>query len=207
MTQSAEVTAKDLSSSTATLAVNDLAPVNLPICKATLGPDVIDVTQLAKVNRFTYDPGFLSTASCSSKITFIDGEKGPPGAGKGTQAEFLTTFYHIPKISTGDILRDPAIQDTPVGLQIKALMDAGQLISDKIIIELVESRIQQADCMNGFLFDGFPRTLLQAEAIRSNGIFIDFFFSIFFVTNNRVFGKLSMNANLMGAASDGHCSD
>ena len=76
MTQSAEVTAKDLSSSTATLTVNDLAPVNLPICKATLGPDVIDVTQLAKVNRFTYDPGFLSTASCSSKITFIDGDKG-----------------------------------------------------------------------------------------------------------------------------------
>ena len=76
MTQSAEVTAKDLSSSTVTLTVNDLAPVNLPICKATLGPDVIDVTQLAKVNRFTYDPGFLSTASCSSKITFIDGDKG-----------------------------------------------------------------------------------------------------------------------------------
>lgn len=103
---------------------------------------------------------------------------GPPGAGKGTQAEFLTTFYHIPKISTGDILRDPAIQATPVGLQIKALMDAGQLISDRVIIELVESRIQQADCANGFLFDGFPRTLPQAEAIRSNGIFIDFVIEI-----------------------------
>lgn len=103
---------------------------------------------------------------------------GAPGAGKGTQAKFLTTFYHIPQISTGDMLRAAVNQGTPVGLQAKALMDSGQLISDRVIIELIESRIQQADCANGFLFDGFPRTLPQAEAIRSNRIFIDFVIEI-----------------------------
>lgn len=103
---------------------------------------------------------------------------GAPGAGKGTQAKFLTTFYHIPQISTGDMLRAAVSQGTPLGLQVKTLMDSGQLISDKVIIELIESRIQQGDCANGFLFDGFPRTLPQAEAIRSNGIFIDFVIEI-----------------------------
>lgn len=103
---------------------------------------------------------------------------GAPGAGKGTQAKFLTTFYNIPQISTGDMLRAAVNQGTAVGLQAKALMDAGQLISDKVIIELIDSRIQQADCINGFLFDGFPRTLPQAEAIRFKGIFIDFVIEI-----------------------------
>lgn len=103
---------------------------------------------------------------------------GAPGAGKGTQATFLTAYYHIPQISTGDMLRAAVSQGTPVGLQAKALMDSGQLISDKVIIKLVEARIQQTDCMNGFLFDGFPRTLPQAEAIRSNGICIDFVIEI-----------------------------
>lgn len=103
---------------------------------------------------------------------------GPPGAGKGTQAKFLTAYYHIPPISTGDMLRSAVNQGTPLGLQVKALMDSGQLISDKVIIELVEARIQQADCTNGFLFDGFPRTLPQAEAIRANMIFIDFVIEI-----------------------------
>lgn len=103
---------------------------------------------------------------------------GAPGAGKGTQAKFLTTYYHIPQISTGDMLRAAVSQRTPVGLQAKALMDSGQLISDKVIIELVEVRIQQPDCINGFLFDGFPRTLPQAEAIRANGICIDFVIEI-----------------------------
>jgi adenylate kinase len=103
---------------------------------------------------------------------------GAPGAGKGTQAKFLTTYYHIPQISTGDMLRAAVSQGTPVGLQAKTLMDSGQLISDKVIIKLVEARIQQADCMNGFLFDGFPRTLPQAEVIRSNGICIDFVIEI-----------------------------
>lgn len=99
---------------------------------------------------------------------------GPPGAGKGTQAEFLTAYYCIPKISTGDMLRFMVEQETSLGYQIKLLMNSGQLIPDKIMNELVESRIQQPDCVNGFLFDGFPRTLPQAEAIRSKGIFIDF---------------------------------
>jgi adenylate kinase len=103
---------------------------------------------------------------------------GPPGAGKGTQAKFLTTYYHIPQISTGDMLRSAVRQGTPVGLQAKALMDSGQLISDTVIIDLVEARIQQADCINGFLFDGFPRTLPQAEAIRASGICIDFVIEI-----------------------------
>ncbi|MCH9636829.1 adenylate kinase [Rickettsiella endosymbiont of Litargus connexus] len=103
---------------------------------------------------------------------------GAPGAGKGTQAKFLTAYYHIPQISTGDMLRYAVSQGTPVGLQAKALMDSGQLISDKVIIELVEARIQQPDCINGFLFDGFPRTLPQAEAIRANGILIDFVIEI-----------------------------
>jgi adenylate kinase len=103
---------------------------------------------------------------------------GAPGAGKGTQAKFLTTYYHIPQISTGDMLRSAVRQGTAVGLQAKALMDSGQLISDKVIIELVEARIRQADCINGFLFDGFPRTLPQAEAIRANAIFIDFVIEI-----------------------------
>lgn len=103
---------------------------------------------------------------------------GAPGAGKGTQAKFLTTYYHIPQISTGDMLRAAVSQGTPVGLQAKALMDSGQLISDKVIIELVEARIQQIDCINGFLFDGFPRTLPQAAAIRANKIYIDFVIEI-----------------------------
>ncbi len=103
---------------------------------------------------------------------------GAPGAGKGTQAKFLTIYYHIPQISTGDMLRAAVNQGTPIGLQAKALMDSGQLISDKVIIELVEARIQQPDCTNGFLFDGFPRTLPQAEAIRADGIFVDFVIEI-----------------------------
>lgn len=103
---------------------------------------------------------------------------GSPGAGKGTQAQFITENYRIPQISTGDMLRSAVSQGTEVGLQAKAIMDAGQLVPDNVIIELVKARIQQADCKNGFLFDGFPRTLPQAEAIRENHIFIDFVIEI-----------------------------
>lgn len=103
---------------------------------------------------------------------------GAPGAGKGTQAKFITDYYQIPQISTGDMLRSALNQNTHCGSQIKAIMDSGQLVPDKMIIELVEARIQQEDCKNGFLFDGFPRTLPQAEAIRANGIFIDFVIEI-----------------------------
>ncbi|MFM2321894.1 MAG: adenylate kinase [Pseudomonadota bacterium] len=103
---------------------------------------------------------------------------GAPGAGKGTQAKFITAYYHIPQISTGDMLRAAVSQGSCLGLQAKAIMDSGQLVSDKLIIGLVEARIRQADCINGFLFDGFPRTLPQAEAIRLNSIFIDFVIEI-----------------------------
>jgi len=103
---------------------------------------------------------------------------GSPGAGKGTQAKFITDYYHIPQISTGDMLRTAVNQGTAVGLQAKAMMDAGQLVPDAVIIALVEDRISNADCKNGFLFDGFPRTLPQAEAIRKNHILIDFVIEI-----------------------------
>lgn len=103
---------------------------------------------------------------------------GSPGAGKGTQAKFITSHYHIPQISTGDMLRAAVSQGTEVGLQAKAMMDAGQLVPDAVIIALVGERISKADCGNGFLFDGFPRTLPQAEAIRESHIFIDFVIEI-----------------------------
>ncbi len=98
---------------------------------------------------------------------------GSPGAGKGTQAKFITEKYGIPQISTGDMLRAAILAGTPLGLAAQAVMDEGKLVSDDIIIGLVKARIQQADCKNGFLFDGFPRTLPQAEAIRQQRIPID----------------------------------
>lgn len=98
---------------------------------------------------------------------------GSPGAGKGTQAKLITEKYGIPQISTGDMLRAAGEAGTPLGLAAKAVMDAGKLVSDDIIIGLVKERIQQSDCTRGFLFDGFPRTLPQAEAVRQQQIPID----------------------------------
>lgn len=98
---------------------------------------------------------------------------GAPGAGKGTQAQFICGKYGIPQISTGDMLRAAVKAQTELGQKAKAVMDAGGLVSDDIIIGLVKDRIQEADCANGFLFDGFPRTIPQAEAMVEAGVDID----------------------------------
>lgn len=98
---------------------------------------------------------------------------GPPGAGKGTQAQKICEHYAIPQISTGDMLRTAAKAGTVLGLEAKAVMDAGQLVSDDIIVRLVHERIAKPDCVNGFLFDGFPRTLGQADAMKDAGVKLD----------------------------------
>ena len=98
---------------------------------------------------------------------------GAPGAGKGTQAAFICQKYGIPQISTGDMLRAAVKAGTPLGLAAKQVMDSGALVGDDIIIGLVQERIAQADCANGFLFDGFPRTIPQAEAMRNAGVKLD----------------------------------
>ncbi len=99
---------------------------------------------------------------------------GGPGAGKGTQANYIKERYGIPQISTGDMLRAAIAAGTEMGKAAKAVMDAGQLVSDDIIIGLVKDRIKQADCAKGFLFDGFPRTIPQAEAMKAAGVPIDY---------------------------------
>lgn len=98
---------------------------------------------------------------------------GSPGSGKGTQAQFITEKYGIPQISTGDMLRAAVRAGTALGLEAKKVMDAGGLVSDDIILGLIHERIAQADCANGFLLDGFPRTIAQAEGLEAMGIAID----------------------------------
>ena len=103
---------------------------------------------------------------------------GPPGAGKGTQANVIKESFGIPQISTGDMLRAAVKAGTPLGLAAKKVMDSGQLVSDEIIIGLVKERLKQPDCAKGYLFDGFPRTIPQAEALRDAGVAIDYVLEI-----------------------------
>lgn len=98
---------------------------------------------------------------------------GAPGAGKGTQAQYICKAFQIPQISTGDMLRAAVKAESPLGLAAKEVMDAGRLVSDDLIIGLVKERLEQPDCVNGCLFDGFPRTIPQAEALRDSGVQID----------------------------------
>jgi adenylate kinase len=90
---------------------------------------------------------------------------GPPGCGKGTQAKMLTEKYHIPQISTGDILREAVKNETPLGLEAKTYMDSGKLVPDEVVIGIIQDRLKQPDCEKGFILDGFPRTVVQAEAL------------------------------------------
>ncbi len=103
---------------------------------------------------------------------------GAPGAGKGTQAAFICQKYGIPQISTGDMLRAAVKAGTPLGLQAKAVMESGALVSDDLIINLVKERIAQPDCAQGFLFDGFPRTIPQADAMKAAGVKLDYVLEI-----------------------------
>jgi len=98
---------------------------------------------------------------------------GAPGAGKGTQASAICDKYQIPQISTGDMLRAAVKAGSPLGLKVKEVMASGGLVSDETIIDLIKERIKESDCVNGFLFDGFPRTIPQADALKSNAIPVD----------------------------------
>jgi adenylate kinase len=115
---------------------------------------------------------------------------GPPGAGKGTQAQYIMQRYGIPQIATGDMLRAAVKAGTELGLKAKAVMDAGALVSDDIIIGLVKERIAQPDCAKGFLFDGFPRTIPQAEALVSAGVSLDHVVEIA-VDDEDIVGRMS----------------
>jgi len=103
---------------------------------------------------------------------------GPPGAGKGTQATFIKEHFGIPQISTGDMLRAAVKAGTPLGVAAKKVMDAGGLVSDDIIIGLVKDRLKEPDCANGYLFDGFPRTIPQADAMKDAGVGLDYVLEI-----------------------------
>ncbi len=115
---------------------------------------------------------------------------GGPGSGKGTQAQFICQKYKIPQISTGDMLRAAVSAGTPLGLKVKSIMESGALVSDDVILELIRERIQQPDCKNGFLLDGFPRTLAQADGLAEMGISLDYVIEID-VSDDEIIKRLS----------------
>lgn len=115
---------------------------------------------------------------------------GPPGAGKGTQAQLISKEFNIPQISTGDMLRSAIKAGTELGKTAKAVMEAGQLVSDELIINLVKERLEQPDCMNGCIFDGFPRTIPQAQALADAGVDIDYVVEIS-VPDDEIISRLS----------------
>jgi len=115
---------------------------------------------------------------------------GCPGAGKGTQAKYLAADYNIPLVSPGDMLRAVVKEHTPLGVKVKSIIENGELVSDDIVIDLVKERIRQDDCENGYLLDGFPRTIVQAEALREASIAIDYVIQIF-VPDEQVIERLS----------------
>lgn len=115
---------------------------------------------------------------------------GAPGVGKGTQAKFLTEKFAIPQISTGDMLRNAIAAKTELGLKAKAIMDQGALVSDEIVIGLVKERLKASDCRSGYLFDGFPRTIAQAESLKTAGVKIDIVIEID-VARDEIISRLS----------------
>jgi len=115
---------------------------------------------------------------------------GGPGAGKGTQANYIGEKFNIPQISTGNMLRAAIAEGAPLGLQAKQVMDSGGLVSDEIILSLVKDRINQDDCKNGYLFDGFPRTIAQAESLKAQGTKIDFVVEIY-VDDDEIIKRMS----------------
>ncbi len=123
-------------------------------------------------NCYGYDFNIINRIQKGDNVRVI--LLGAPGAGKGTQAQFMMKKYSIPQISTGDILRAAVKEGSDLGMQVKQVMDAGQLVSDDLIIGLVKERIAHKDCANGFLFDGFPRTIVQADAMKEADIVIDY---------------------------------
>src|SRR5205823_5920830 len=130
---------------------------------------------------------------------------GPPGAGKGTQAAFIRDKFGIPQISTGDMLRAAVKAGTPLGLAAKKVMDAGQLVSDEIIIGLVKERLKQGDCKRGCLFDGFPRTIPQAEALKAAAVPIDYVLEID-VPDDEIITRMS-GRRVHPARSEEHTSE
>lgn len=132
---------------------------------------------------------------------------GPPGAGKGTQAKRLVEAYGIPQISTGDMLREAVKNQTPLGLEAKKAMDAGQLVSDEVVLGLVKERLSQADCTGGFMLDGFPRNVAQAEALdkvlAEMGKKLQFVVSIE-VPNDELMGRLTGRRTCRGCGAGFH---